>query len=122
MYKYDCVAILKEQTDGLYFPEVNWHDLQITKPHFRYTIWFMISEKIIIECTIFRGRMAPKVSTRHRKKLYTRIFNLFNRYITFMWISSLRRYEHLHAYRKQKFQNILETNLSKYFGLLLHIY
>ena len=122
MHKYDCVAILKEQTEGLYLPEVNWHDLQITKPHFRYTIWFMVSEKSIIECTIFRGRMAPKVSTRHRKNLYTRIFNLFNRYITLMWISSLRRYEHLHAYRKQKFQNIPETKLSKCFGLLLHIY
>ena len=28
--------------------KINWHVLKIAKAHFKYTIWFMISEKTVV--------------------------------------------------------------------------
>lgn len=45
--------------------------MQIAKVHFRYKIWFIISEKDITKCMFFRGgHEAPKILTRHIKKNY----------------------------------------------------
>ena len=45
--------------------------MQIAKVHFRYKIWFIISEKDITKCMFFLfWHEAPKILTRHIKKNY----------------------------------------------------
>ena len=69
--------------------------MQIAKVHFRYKIWFIISEKDITKCMFFRGgHEAPKILTRHiKKKLH--ISNSFSLKITFKWI---RGFADMNAY------------------------
>ena len=65
---------------------IKWHILDIAKAHFKYTIWFIISEKSIMRCTVSSRCMhGTKSLTRHTKKVCFKIFRSFSPKITFMW-------------------------------------
>ena len=79
------------------------------KVHFKYTIWFMISEKSITRCTFlhFVARMHQKILTRHTEKLCTKIYNSFNPYFNFIWTSCFYWYEHTEG---RNFETFLKEN------------
>ena len=58
---------------------INWHALQISYAHFRYTIWLMIFWKNCYEVHVSScgASMSLEVSTRHTKILRTKISNSF---------------------------------------------
>ena len=56
----------------------NGHVLQIAKAHFRYTIWFLVSEKNVSWDFFAVELVYDKVWTRHTKTLCTKMSNSFN--------------------------------------------
>ena len=78
--------------------------LKIAKSRFRYTVWFVFSEKYIMRCTFlcYGTSVHPKSQQGIQKHMYQN-FQLFQSSINLMWTSSFYRYEHVYTYRKQEF-------------------
>ena len=69
-----------------------------SQAHFKYTTWFMISEKYITRCMfLYRGTpMNQRSQQDMQKELCTRISNSFRPSIIFMWTSRFYRFEHVY--------------------------
>ena len=91
--------------------------VHIAKAYFRYTIWFMFSEKSITRCAFLRigARVYQNLYKTYKKTEYQN-FQFFQPLkITFIWATDFYRYKHVYTYTKEEFQNILERKLCKCF-------
>ena len=115
----------KEEIGKFIFPWIR-HVLQITKAHFRYKIWFMVSEKSITRVHVFSPggpRMYQKSANNTYKKLVLQNFQFFQPLkIDLLSNCDFYRYKHLYTYRKNELRNILEKKLCNCFGQFLLIY
>ena len=97
---------------------INWYVFQIAKAYFRYTMWFMISEKSISRCTFLRG-----IHARHHQKLKKKHKTIVQQNFLFLALKLLSRrlvvFNDTNTYRRQEFQNVFERKLCNCSGKLL---
>ena len=85
--KYKIILNIVHENDNLCSSENG-------KAHFRYTIWFMISEKVIIRYTFLQNCQQGKQKACVPK---FPILSALNQ-ITFMWTCGFYWYEHVYTY------------------------